>query len=93
MRFIKELFKPRLKCERIGHQVDEIKVRGYSKPSHDTSDWRYYVAMDAEKITSLCTRCGLIHKEEVIASYKGLTGYSWPQSMADEFEKTGFVAD
>lgn len=85
---IREFFRPKLKCERLGHKSLEQITRGFSKP--DSS--RYYVAMNAERVRYYCPRCGHEHSSKVRETGGGFTSYSWPSSMADEFREKGFVS-
>ncbi len=83
---IREFFRPKLKCERLGHKSLEQVTKGYSKPTD-----RYYVAMKAERVRCYCPRCGHEHSSTVRETGGGFTGFSWPMHMAEEFHRTGFV--
>lgn len=86
LRFIKELFRPSLKCARVGHNVikDVVRVRIRS------SSWREVVA-DYSATIERCKRCG--HKEPPVVGEKitGYTGCEMPSEMWDELDKNGYL--
>ena len=88
MRWIKELFNPTLKCQRLGHQHSTETIDGFSRPPIDD---RRNVVVKAKKIPDSCRRCGIIHSTEIEKSWKGFNSVSWPSYMWDELEKEGFV--
>lgn len=91
IRFLKEFFKPSLKCARLGHLHETKEIKGLIDPSYPERSW--YVALKGKKVVEFCPRCGHIHSEELVPTGGGYQSTSWPKSMADEFKEKGFIAD
>ena len=87
IRFIKELFSPKLKCERLGHNV---KSRHCKKVLVESREFRE-VAAEFEAEIKKCKRCG--ETMEVIKGKKitSLQGLSMPNSDWDILRDQGYL--
>lgn len=84
MRIIKELLKPILKCERVGHLTKTRGWEGYAKPED-----RYYVIDHVKGHVDFCPRCGHEHARR-IDHRKGYTGWTCPSYMSDQVREKGY---
>lgn len=89
MRWLKELRNPKLKCERVGHREGLEFRKGYRKPDFNRHEYRYYVCVAVTEEREACLRCHAPLSAWALRDRNGLTGYSWPKDMADQFEKAG----
>lgn len=88
MRIIREFFKPKEKCARVGHK-ERLRLRKtYREP--DVNE-RYYAVFKCEEEQEYCSRCKKPLSEWKVTDREGFTGYSMPSSMADRLRKNGVV--
>lgn len=87
MRFLWELFKPALKCDRLGHKKAERKYKIYAEPK--SHGWLSGVADRAVLTRDECKRCGTVLSEGEITDRHAIDSLSMPSSEYDKFEKNG----
>lgn len=84
MRWFDELFNPKLKCERLGHNMQNIATRVYLYPSKSYRG----VADEAIEIVPTCSRCG--HTEAMtIKTERTLNGLTMNGDRWDALERDG----
>ena len=87
MRFVKELFNPAKKCERLGHTPNEHKIR----IRKNSKDWRMTVTDFSARI-EICDRCNKHLSEpfklEEIDSYNSC---SMPSEMWNKMREKGYL--
>lgn len=86
IRFLKELFNPRLKCERVGHSLAHV-CRRIRRPGKGR-----IVCNDFDAVLIECDRCDYVSPEvasEVEVDW--FNGVTMPNSMWDEMKINGFV--
>lgn len=88
MRFIREFFRPKEKCARIGHKEVLQHRQTYRDPEPEE---RYYAVFRCHEERKRCARCKAPLSEWDITDREGYTGYSMPTSMADELRRNGVV--
>lgn len=85
-RFFRELWRPSLKCERIGHKNKtwSIKIRkrggGYRAVASD-----YTASVEA------CGRCGHRSEPRDLELLESWTGCQMPTAMWDKMDEQGYV--
>lgn len=79
MRLLKELFRPELKCERIGHKRKEVtrKIRTGMN--------------DYLQKAVICRRCRVLVEEISREHLETYTSVTMPTSMWDEIREKGFI--
>jgi len=83
-RFIKELIKPSLKCERVGHKY-KTRKEVIRKESRD------YVCEDFYCEISKCRRCGYQKVPEKLIQKNGYHSVSMPSGDWDELRENGYM--
>ena len=87
IRFIKELFNQKLKCQRLGHKMKTICI----KIRKDGVGFREVVT-DYKAEKDYCERCGGEHSEYKNLKYiQGYTKCSMPSDMWDSIREKGYV--
>lgn len=89
---LSELFKPAAKCARIGHKFWREYRIGYMRPEH--FGMTRHVCDEVEQERPVCVRCGAhdpASPDWVTVSRRGMSGYSWPSTMAREFAANGEI--
>lgn len=79
MRIFKELFNPKLKCERIGHNPKEVnrKIRTGMN--------------DYQQVAIVCRRCREMVKEISREHLMTWTSVSMPTDLWDEIRDKGYI--
>lgn len=86
-RWLNEIFRPSLKCARLGHKPKERRYRVYVRPDGTT----FRSVMDrAVMVTCGCARCGAKLKEPVFEHRYGIQNFSAPSNIYDEIRERGF---
>lgn len=88
LRFFKELFNSRLKCERVGHNEKETKIKIRMK---DPDRWGLWVVVDYYRHSYKCKRCGEATKPDFDTYIEGFSKCSMPSYMWDEMREKGFT--
>lgn len=87
MRGIKEFFKPSLKCKRLGHKKETIKLK--IRKRGDT-----FILERLKCKIEKCNRCFKILSEPFDCKYiTGFTSVSMPQSCWDKLSEQGFLIE
>ena len=90
IRFIKELLKPSLKCQRAGHKQHKTIYRRTYRRHVEDSFLRYAIYLcKEEKI--VCPRCKTTFQDWCVKSSKGYDSYSIPSNVAEELRENGVV--
>ena len=98
-RFISELFKPSLKCERLGeHKIVVRTSRKFFKcwkfkelyPDELHSFFYHAIAVQAKIEETYCRRCGTVLASKVLHSH-GLNSLSMPTDEMDILREEGVV--
>lgn len=84
LRIFKELFNPKLKCQRVGRKTKTRHYSGYER----TLSWSA-VADEVSGEILYCPRCGFRHQRTVTKRH-GIQGLTCPQSMMDKIREEGF---
>lgn len=85
MRLIKEFFKPRLKCDRVGHQEEEIIENGYVYPS------TFGVAAEGIKKFKRCARCYIEMSKPIYEEKEYIHSLSMPSNDWKILKANGFL--
>ena len=85
MRWLRELRRPALKCERVGHKPRAVKRAGYSVPS----EWG--VADSVLQGGQVCDRCGVMLVEWKTIKREAIQGLTMPASDWDQLKEQGFL--
>lgn len=86
-RWLRELWHPAEKCERVGHRMRPVLTPVYLYPP-DGTFLRGHVADRAVEVSAECRRCG--EKTEVrITDRRGLNGLSMPTDKWETLEREG----
>ena len=88
MRWLKELFRPRLKCERLGHREEPQQRRTFRWPPE--SRWAGVADRCAEKRT-VCGRCGAQLAPWAITERRPIDSLSMPQPDWDRLRTDGVL--
>lgn len=85
-RAIKEFFRPKLKCRRVGHHIEKIQIiaRVRSKRS-------YVVCEDRYATLNKCVRCGHIEGIDLGGCKDSFQTVTMPIEMWDEIDSKGYV--
>jgi hypothetical protein len=87
MRFIKEFFNPKLRCERTMHNT-KLEIVRIRKSSNEP----YEVAADYDARIRFCKRCGCyIGSPFNLNKIQSIQSLSMPTKLANEMEKNGFI--
>ena len=86
MRVLKEIFKPQVKCARVGHKTKTItrKIRRCGKGLRDVVT-DYYAEFDK------CSRCGNLSEPRNEEYYESYQSCSMPKDMWDKMRESGFI--
>ena len=90
MSWFVKLFDPAKKCARSGHKFIIEWRSGYTRPEH--FGLTRFVCDEVTQERRACKRCGAADPSApdwITVRRRGLSGYSWPSSMAREFEDAG----
>jgi hypothetical protein len=90
--WLSELLHPAEKCARVGHKFIFEWRLGYTRP--EAPSLYRNVCDEVEQERRVCKRCEAVDPlapEWVTISRHGMSGYSWPSSMAREFRENGEV--
>lgn len=86
MRWLRELFRPALVCERTGdHALRSEERRFYRYPS----GWSRAVADDITEERQICRRCGHVAHDWTETRKNELSGLSMAEHRWDELRKNG----
>lgn len=85
MRWLKELFNPKLKCLRLGHNTEKRNVTLIKR----SPDWRETVA-DYKAEVETCARCGKTISVEIKEKIQGYNSATFSQSIWDEIDLIGY---
>ena len=86
-RTIRELFRPRAKCERVGHRLIKIRHRVLLQPS---TSWRG-VADEAIRTQESCRRCGEPFGPPIDGERSSIQSLTLPADMARELRDAGVL--
>ncbi len=87
VRFIKEMFNPDLKCERLGHDFEDkpVKIRVRSRMAR-------VVVTDHDAKLKVCKRCRTIEGEPFdLIQVDWFTSCVMPNHMWDQIKKEGYL--
>lgn len=86
MRWIKELFNPSLKCKRLGHNFDVVKIviRRRSKVPG-------FICKDYFAEQKVCKRCGTKTPPQNEEYKDYWTSVTMPMSMWEEMDRKGYL--
>jgi len=91
MRWLRELLRPSLKCERVGHNWKQITIRGYQYPA----EFSYRCVADAVTVTiheCTCCRERTRMDSDTVLRRDGLNSLSMPESDWETLRERGFLA-
>jgi hypothetical protein len=91
MRWWKELRKPALACERLGHVMRDRRVNVIlDEEPGETYIFHRYVAVEATEVTPTCARCG--HAEEMrIEDLRRLTSFTTSSEQMKKLRRDGRI--
>lgn len=89
MRFFRELFRPSLKCDRLGHVATECTFRVIAKP--ERYGWLSGVADSAKMARTQCKRCRAVLSDPIITDREPIHSLSMPQSHHERLEANGYL--
>lgn len=89
MRWLKEFFRPALKCQRVGHKM--ALEPGYILKRGDAGLGKLLVRYSCDIPT--CKRCGLTEQPEHLIETNYYSTASLPRSKWDELRENGFMLD
>ncbi len=84
MQWLNEIFKPTLKCKRLGH-VSETQTRRTYRNA------RYYAVDLCREERLECKRCGKALEEWYVVDREGFNSVTMPFSVHEELRKNGVV--
>ena len=91
LRWLREIFNPSSKCERMGHEFRRVRIRGKAYPPKMFRS----VADEAYKSFHRCGRCGKVEDREGdgLQRYGGIQSLTMPDDMWKRLYEDGFLPD
>lgn len=86
MQWLKEIFRPRLKCRRVGHRPKEETRRTYRRPEACGS-----VVDGCREKRTVCGRCREVLSGWEVTDREGYQSATLPSEMWDELKHDGVV--
>lgn len=87
-RFFIELFRPYLKCVRVGHKIKKRKVAiRFRDPQ------KHYILVEHEAVLSHCSRCSGEHNLDLGKYICGFNSVSMPDEIWDILRKQEYIID
>ena len=89
--WLRELFRPSLKCDRLGHDWDQITIRGFQWPAENS--WRH-VADSVTVTIHDCRRCRVRERQESdeVKRREGISSLEMPTPDWERLKERGFLA-
>lgn len=84
--FIQEFFNPKLKCERIGHELKTVNIEIRKR----SSEWREVVA-DYNATQNRCKRCGYVDEPLIKDKIDGYAGCNMASYLWKEMDSKGYI--
>lgn len=88
--WLKELFDPAVKCERVGHKTRTLTRKTIRWPSES---WRRGVADKCKEKLVKCRRCGEVLVDWEVTDRVGLHSLEMNSGMWDNLKEHGLIAD
>jgi len=88
LQYVKEFFRPELKCERLGHCFDTVTRKIRKKPDYG----RRVVVIDYKAKFLVCSRCRKIEGEPFdLKEIDWFSSCTMPESQWDEIREHGYL--
>ncbi|AXQ69504.1 hypothetical protein HOU02_gp221 [Caulobacter phage CcrBL9] len=90
MRWLKELFVPSCKCERLGHRCRTEWRAGYVERIEGNIWNNSYVAFFVRQERVVCTRCKFEVKPWTVVKHEGLSGFGTSRENWEQTQNGGY---